>query len=587
MLSGLQNKIKNLRECPNKDKISYEHLPRPRKKRIESMSSVYSLLSGKAVSCPNGELVTTNTHMHLNCPNMLKHSYNKRKYSQDVFMDISAANVDYKEDRYFSEKTDTEDRVWPTSLDQEQHGWRNRITIPKPFEMCKREEAKSKHNCLTRSMNTALNGVQDKENQIQQYFGKAERFRARPIPAHCLLPLFGSMVQQQANRRSAIHLHVRGILKTTEKPFKFTLRERVAKERNRCSTEPPPTAYSKPSAHSTGVHSSANVRPGSLGLPKHICQNRTERLYEDALVREVRRQLRAQRLLNSAGIPPGMEERRRLAEIRSSDRLERNRQRGCDAPDHIQNNHSGQPSAKPSPNFKMIHWQTDKTLRRLRRPPPEPTRTKPFKLRTTERTKTCAIRSRSADDLVKYGRDLSSHAHLERPKFQDSEFKPRNPPRSLDIPLPAKSKGTILREKHTRESIKKEHSHVKKLADMEQTRLERQRELSKILRRALGENGASPGAVIRSAIVRRKKELIQQCSAHQAEYRRELRDIRRRVSARPLLVTQQSQKMARKHAEELFNSTLQYAGLEADHFLKEAIGNNDSKRSCRDIYAGN
>ncbi|CAH8626980.1 unnamed protein product [Dicrocoelium dendriticum] len=593
ILSETQIEIKNLTESQVTDQEFYERLTKLGEKHSDTLKlveTVYhkthrsSLLSSNRtetenfVQYPQSEYAA-NKYRMASSPKRLQNDkgYLRDKPVHSVPNNQATQKTQYSPVLKHSMSIDAEDNETPASSGSTRPCWRNRITIPKPFEMCKRDEEKNRDYRLTRSKNALLDDIHDKENQIQPGYGKAGRFHARPIPAHCLVPLFESMVEQQAKRRRAVHANAKEILKATEKPFKFTLRERVAMERNCCSIEPSPTTRPTFRDRSAGVPRSVDTGPDSLRLPKHIYENRLERMYEEALVREVRRQLRAQRLLNSASIPPGMEERQRLSELRNAKRLDRNRQKVWEPHVGAQRNQSNQFTAKPSPNFKRIHWETEKNLRRLWRPAPEPTRTKPFKLRTAERTKCCITRSRSVDYHIPNRKDNPTRAHLERGAFQSLGFRPQNSRQSTDFPSPAKARGTILRENHIRELIKKACSNVKMDKEAERLRMERQRQLYTCIRNSLGESITSPETVVRSEIARKKRELSQQCSARQADYKRELKEIHRRVSARPLLIAQQSQKVARKRAENLFSSTLKCAGLDADLILQEARKNNDSK----------
>lgn len=56
-------------------------------------------------------------------------------------------------------------------------------------------------------------------------------------------------------------------------------------------------------------------------------------------------------------------------------------------------------------------------------------------------------------------------------------------------------------------------------------------------------------------------------SARQAEYQRELEEMRKRVASRPLLITRQSQVIARQRAENQFANTLRQAGLDPQEVI--------------------
>ncbi|KAA0186857.1 hypothetical protein FBUS_02493, partial [Fasciolopsis buskii] len=451
--------------------------------------------------------------------------------------------------------------------------WRHHITIPKPFKMCEREERTLQRNRKSSSMQHLL---ADRETSGSEITGTrpASQFRAKPIPAHVYLPLYEHLVEQQAERREAIRAHRKEMLKATEKPFKFTIREQQKKERGEL--------VDKAEAHRRSLslrrrNSSVDQRKSTkdrcrdtMDLPDHLYENRMERIHEDHLLREVKRQLRAQRLLQSASLPAGMEERERRAAKRRADRANREKKRGLDPDLELQQRAAKPFRAKPAPDFKTIHWKTDQSLRRIWQPPPDPTRPKPFNLLTSKRSRSATDKqdkstftgSESADATT----DRKQRSSSKKPAPKSGDFR-----RSLaEIPSPAKAYSSMLRENHVRQSMEKARLEAKKAEEAEQERRAKQAEVSRLMRSSacyLGDQVVSPKQLVAAVTENRKRMLIKEDSARQAEYQRELEEMRKRVASRPLLITRQSQVIARQRAENQFANTLRQAGLDPQEVI--------------------
>ncbi|TPP59968.1 hypothetical protein FGIG_01966 [Fasciola gigantica] len=249
----------------------------------------------------------------------------------------------------------------------------------------------------------------------------------------------------------------------------------------------------------------------TLDLPDHLYENRMERIHEDQLLREVKRKLRAQRLLQSASLPAGMEERERRAAKRRADRENRQKKLGLDPDLELQQRFAKPFRAKPAPDFKQVHWKTDKSLRRLWRPPPEPTRPIPFNLHTSKR----CIKANGAQEMNRFTGSTSAddsldgkrHSSSRKPALKTGDFR-----RSLaEMPSPAKAYASMLRENHIRQSMEKARLEAKKTKELEQARRSKQAEVSRLMRSSacyLGDQVVSPKELVTAVTESRKRELM-------------------------------------------------------------------------------
>lgn len=72
-------------------------------------------------------------------------------------------------------------------------------------------------------------------------------------------------------------------------------------------------------------HSKDDGPPDPLNLPSQLYEKRFERMQEDLLLKQIKRHLRAQRLIQSASLPPGMEERQHRMNLRKQERKARDK----------------------------------------------------------------------------------------------------------------------------------------------------------------------------------------------------------------------------------------------------------------------
>ncbi|CAL8098416.1 unnamed protein product [Calicophoron daubneyi] len=466
------------------------------------------------------------------------------------------ANADRK-DNEFSERF------------SEHSNWRHHVTIPKPFEMIKREEERKRSGRMTRSMCDMLAERQAKEAEEQEECAQAGRFRARPIPAHVYLPLYDQLREQEAIRREAARAHSREVLKAMEKPFKFTLRERHRKENTSLlSASPSPEDERARSASAPAVQKRSlkkvNTATDTLDLPDQVYESRLERMREAELLREVKRHLRAERLLQSASYPAGMEERMHRAELRKAERMERTKrirlESGLDDPDDIERINRMY-RAKPAPDFKQLHWKNDKALRRIWKPPPEPTHPKPFRFYSARR---------ASQRMAKKEERRRSRSSSARSSGRSRQSRRRTHSASavrMEAPPPVQARTSVLRESMVRRSLERARMEEEKSRELEKARRMHQLEVSRKIRTSFPGSDEDPKVLIDAITERRKHRMAHEISAREAEYKRELNAIKKRVATQPLLITRQSQNLARKQAEAKFASVLQNAGLDPNEFV--------------------
>ena len=107
--------------------------------------------------------------------------------------------------------------------------WRHRITIPQPFSMTKRDEAKtarkSKAQIELEEMRAEQERLEEEECQ--------KKFKAKPVPAHVYMPLYNEIMEEQETRRRVNRQKSEEMTKSVQKPFKLSTREEDMKQRVR------------------------------------------------------------------------------------------------------------------------------------------------------------------------------------------------------------------------------------------------------------------------------------------------------------------------------------------------------------------
>ena len=245
--------------------------------------------------------------------------------------------------------------------------WSPCITVPEPFSMTVREERKLK--AKSRSLLAAERERMDRE--VQEEAELRKKFRSTPMPASTFLPLFELLNAKNEQRREEVKRLSKQILKTTEKPFRFTKRE-AEKKRTRALSQGHECAQAK----SENDNRLFKAKP----IPKHLFDPRiNEQVREQEEYRRIRIKMRAQDLLAGSKLPGSMQIRSREYTVGSlrKKRLEENRHRAFMTEDHL-----FRPAINDSlPDYEQAYLEFQRRLAR-RKSTKQTTTTEPFYLQT-------------------------------------------------------------------------------------------------------------------------------------------------------------------------------------------------------------
>uniref|UniRef100_A0A8C3Y5U6 Protein FAM161A n=1 Tax=Catharus ustulatus TaxID=91951 RepID=A0A8C3Y5U6_CATUS len=208
---------------------------------------------------------------------------------------------------------------------KKQKAWSPRITVPKPFQMTIREAQKKEQNVKSKSQIELENRLLKK--QLEEEAECQKKFRANPVPAAVLLPLYQDIVQRNEERRRSVRERSKLKLLASQKPFKFIERERQRRETRKMQLKDVLSPENKSKVF--------RARP----VPKCVYSpDYSDKLKEKELYREIRIRMRAEELLRNSSVPNS-----RLA------LKETNKKKKQKSTEH-------KPKIKPSiPDFDLLH----------------------------------------------------------------------------------------------------------------------------------------------------------------------------------------------------------------------------------------
>uniref|UniRef100_A0A8C5PM84 Protein FAM161B n=1 Tax=Leptobrachium leishanense TaxID=445787 RepID=A0A8C5PM84_9ANUR len=203
------------------------------------------------------------------------------------------------------------------------------ITVPQPFKMTLRD-AQKKDKSVTMDLLDSL----DFKNQEDPECLK--QFRAQPVPAHVLLPLYNDLVEEEEERRKSAIQKRKDLLVATQKPFQFLSKE---EEKRKQEIERPVTV---PTETTQSIRRS---------IPKSVLDPQiSEKLKEAELVRKIQSQMRAKAILEKSAAPIPLS--RGIRDPCSSISLKN--QQECLG--FLQQNLTFQPHIKPAvPDFQRLY----------------------------------------------------------------------------------------------------------------------------------------------------------------------------------------------------------------------------------------
>ena len=247
------------------------------------------------------------------------------------------------------------------SMDQ----WRHRITIPEPFSMTKREEAKTptKSKAAIELEEKRLEAERLEEEECQK------KFKAKPVPAHIYMPLYDEIMEEQETKRRYNRQKSAELTKSAQKPFKFSTREEEKKYKVKKSTDL--------QKQDEALKTEFQARP----FPEHIFGHTVyDKLAEEEEYRRIRMEMRSRDLLKKSSLPPNMAARGQDY-FEGKSRQKTNAKRAKKA--GIRAKHSFQPKVNDDmPDFDEMHRKFLNELGR-RKGEKEATVCKPFNLRTS------------------------------------------------------------------------------------------------------------------------------------------------------------------------------------------------------------
>ncbi|XP_059705933.1 protein FAM161B isoform X1 [Haemorhous mexicanus] len=433
--------------------------------------------------------------------------------------------------------------------------WIPSITIPQPFKMTLRE-ARKKSELMKSYMFLELDTHRDKR-QSQDEAECQKQFRAQPVPAHVFLPLYQEIMEQNEIRRQAATQKRKELLLSTQRPFSFLEKEEKKKE-----------AIRQKFLAAATPNESSKQKQAIRKVPKSTYDSLLgDKLKEAELYREIRIQMRAKDLLESSVAPIETSNCRREPQSRTATRTKQEKL------GFLQDkSFSFRPRINPTiPDFEELYWAFQrKTVRRQEIK--EPTRNKPFKLRTSN----LHARQRQANEKIKDSQKVS------KVSVQKSHSLPG---------LSSLSSNTL--PVHITDATRKRESAIryaqdnKKEGDKEGIYwLEKQKMKCQAMQKSVNSRAKAldPHKSLEETQKEKSKQNRQNMQDRTKEYRKELEEMKLRVKNRPFLFEQVTKHDARQGAERRYRRTLQQVGLSEEFVMKKGKDATDLLEEESDVH---
>uniref|UniRef100_A0A4W3GKG0 Protein FAM161A n=2 Tax=Callorhinchus milii TaxID=7868 RepID=A0A4W3GKG0_CALMI len=420
--------------------------------------------------------------------------------------------------------------------------WSPKITVPNPFQMTIREAEKKKNKIKSRSEIEMENFKLQKE--LEEAAECQKKFRANPVPAHTYIPFYEEIMQRNEERRMFAKMKNNEIVMAMQKPFKFIEREERKKQLRNIQMP------------DFGIPIKKNTTFKAKPVPKYIFDSKfKDRIQEEELYRAIKIQMRAQELLKSASLPKNMLIHNAWSEKRKAKCYGANKK----------------PKFRPRintevPDFEMLHRKSQSCLMR-KKSIKQTTVCEPFRLHTSliASKKDKILQDIQADEYrlketrwpYKSSRNLSKPCYdSNSPQTESSESE------TIKITDAAKKRKDAIRkaleEKRKKEEVEENHKYEKKL---------REQKFKKFIstRAQANDPHQSLAEVSESKLKQYRNDQRQRTQ----EYYQELEQIRERVSKRPLLLEELTQRNARRAAERHYAAALKDRGLSEDFVTRK------------------
>lgn len=184
----------------------------------------------------------------------------------------------------------TEEEALPSAGVGKEKKWAHRVTVPEPFSMTVRERNSLKKK--TKSMLIAEKEQEEREALLDAKLRKP--FHASPIPASTYLPLHGLINAKNAQRKELVKKMAGNMLKSGEKPFKFSRKEEERKQKK--------AAWLK-QAEEQNIARFRGKAFKAKPVPPKLFQASVEEAQELEEYRRIRARIRAEELLAKSKSP--------------------------------------------------------------------------------------------------------------------------------------------------------------------------------------------------------------------------------------------------------------------------------------------
>lgn len=362
-----------------------------------------------------------------------------------------------------------------------------------------------------------------------------KQFRVAPVPEHVSKPLYDDLIHEQERLRKEGREQRRDFLLTTQKPFRIHKKEEKKRERLK--------------EDMSSANKSEKTEPVCVRkpIPKAVSDHSfSEQLKEQEQQRKIRIHLRAQETLKASSAPIQRQEP-------SADRQTRSAQKSKSKMlGYLDQKLSFRPKTNTAvPDFdKLYQAFQQKAMEAAEKR--DVTHCKPFQLRTS----TLQPRHRSPENPQK----SRNETNLKR----SSSFGGLTS-LSMDT-LP-----TYITDAARKRSMAVRRSlELKDLKEQENAKWMKQHRIrSQAMSRAVAMRAKAmdPHKSLKEVYQEKLKQNRQADLERMKDYQKELKEIKTRVTSRPYLFEQVSQKNAKNNAERRYRNTLEQAGLD-ENFVR-------------------
>ncbi|GAA6096547.1 protein FAM161B isoform X1 [Tachysurus ichikawai] len=381
-----------------------------------------------------------------------------------------------------------------------------------------------------------------------------KQFRVSPVPEHMSKILYDDIVKEQERVRQEGRQQRKDFLLSIQKPFRFHQIEERTRDRTKLENGADKLRENKKDDKKKSFKLKAVTDPAI-----------SEQLKEKEQERKIRIQARAQEILRASSAPIQSLSSRAEHWARSSQRTK----------SKVQGFIEQSPSFRPKinakvPDFDKLHkaFQKEAMERTERR---EITLCQPFQLRTSalqprhSRGSGDKIQKYSDMNILKRSNSFSGLTSLSRdflPTYMNDA---------------ARKRSMAIRKSQERREINEQNEWMK------QYRMNSESMSRGIVARA---KVMDPHKSLKEVFQEKLKQHRKSDQERVKDYKKELREMKARVSARPYLFEQVSQRNAKSDAERRYRSTLEQEGLD-EHFVRSTGGNDESQTSENTDADGN